>query len=75
MVLGKMNPRNKWGFGGSILIWCVVIALALSGCEKSETNAGLDTLPNLTTASSFASLVLFWRGKWQNKKGDETIDC
>lgn len=25
--------------------------------------------------SSFASLVLFWRGKWKSKKEGETIDC
>lgn len=75
MVLGKMNPRKKLGLGGSILIWYVVIAFALSGCGKSKTDAGLDTLPNLTTASSFASLVLFWKGKWQSKKEGETIDC
>lgn len=61
MVLRKTNP-----------VWCVVIALALSRCGKSETDAGLDTL---TTASSFAFLGLFWRGKRQSKKGDETIDC
>jgi hypothetical protein len=73
MVLGKMPSRIKWGFGSSILIGCVVIALALSGCWKSETDAGLDTLT--TTTSSSASLVLFWRGKRQSKKGDETIDC
>lgn len=49
MVYVKMNPRIRRGYGGNILIWCMIIALALSGCGKTETETGLKTLPNLTT--------------------------